>query len=138
MILRAAGVGFLLWLAFTAAFRFAGQYFFIPDETLMLALFIATPLLMAALTFLLLRLLREARGDEAEAAIGLAFPGMFLDVFVTREFPSVFPNLDPALDGAFGALLLLAYGAVVLTGLMSTRLAPQDERIGLPGPDSET
>jgi hypothetical protein len=28
------GLGFLLWLAVAAAFRFGGQYFFVPDESL--------------------------------------------------------------------------------------------------------
>jgi len=129
MILRAAAVGFLIWLIATAAFRFFGQYFFVPDEGPRFILFVSAPFLMVILTLILLRLLREARGDEAEAAVALAFPGMLLDAFVVHEFSRVFPNLDPTLDSAFGALMLLSYGTVVLTGLMTTRLAPRDELV---------
>jgi len=129
MILRAAAVGFLVWLIATAAFRFAGQYFFVPDEGPRFILFVAAPFAMVLLTLVLLRLLREARGDEAEAAVALAFPGMLLDAFVVHEFSRVFPNLDPTLDSAFGALMLLSYGAVIVTGLMTTRLAPRDELV---------
>jgi Family of unknown function (DUF5367) len=129
MILRAMGLGFLLWLATAAAFRFGGQFFFVPDETPRLIAFIAAPIVAIVLTFTLLKLLREASGDEGEAAVGLAFPGMLLDVFISHEFPRVFPNIDPTLDGAFAALALLFYAAVLFTGLMMTRLSPQDERI---------
>lgn len=129
MILRAMGLGFLLWLALIAAFRFIGQYVFNPDETTRLALFLAAPIVGALLTFVLLKLLREARGDEAEAAIGLAFPGMLLDVFVFHEFPRALPNIDPTLDGTFAALAILFNAAIIFTGLCMTRLAPKDERV---------
>jgi hypothetical protein len=129
MILRAMGLGFVIWLIATAIFRFAGQMFFLPDETPRLILFMATPVVVALITVLALRLLKEARGDEAEAAVGLALPGMLLDAFVTHEFAQVFPNLDPALDSTFGALMLLAYGTVLFVGLSMTKLAPQDERV---------
>jgi Family of unknown function (DUF5367) len=129
MILRAMGLGFLLWLAIAAAFRFGGQYFFLPDETPRMITFIAAPIVAVVVTFVVLKLLHEARGDEGEAAIGLAFPGMLLDVFVSYEFSRVFPNIDPTLDGTFAALALLFYASVLFTGLMMTRLAPQDERL---------
>jgi hypothetical protein len=129
MILRAMGLGFLVWLVITAAFRFAGESFFTPDETPRLMCFVAAPILGALTAFLLLRLLREASGDEAEASIGIAFPGLLLNVFVAHEFPRVFPNLDPTLDGAFAALAMLFAAAILFTGLSMTRLAPQDERL---------
>ena len=120
---------FILWLAATLAFRFYGQVFFYPDEQLQLMLLIGAPIAMALITFVLLRILGEARGDEAEAAIALAFPGMALDVYVVANFASVFPNLDQSLSEAFAALLLASYGAVIFTGLLMTRLSPQDERL---------
>jgi hypothetical protein len=129
MIMRAMGLGFLLWLAATLVFRFAGQYFFLPDESARLILFVATPFAVGLTTFLCLRLLNVAPGDEGEGALGLAIPGMLLDAFITHEFGRVLPNLDPTLDGAFGALMLLGYGAILFTGLLMTRLAPQDERV---------
>jgi hypothetical protein len=129
MIMRAMGLGFVLWLIATAIFRFAGQMFFLPDETPRMILFIATPIVVGLVTVLALKLLKEARGDEAEAAVGLALPGMLLDTFIVHEFAQVFPNLDPALDSIFGALMLLAYATVLFVGLSMTTLAPQDERV---------
>ncbi len=129
MIIRAAIAGFVLWLIGTLAFRLAGTYFFYPDENLLLGLFIAAPLVMIAVTWALMKLLGVAPGDQAEAAVGIALPGMALDVFATREFSTVFPDLDPTLDATFGALMLAAYAAVVFAGILFTRIAPQDERL---------
>ena len=129
MIMRAMGLGFVLWLIASIVFRFAGQYFFTPEETPRIIVFVATPIIIGIVTFLSLRLLKEAHGDEGEAALGLAIPGMLLDAFIVHEFPRVFPNLDPTLDGAFAALTLLAYSTVLFVGLSMTKLAPQDERV---------
>jgi hypothetical protein len=129
MIIRAALTGIVLWFAAMAAFRFVGAAFFYPDETLLVSLFIGAPVLMAALSWALMRLLGVARGDEAEAAIAMALPGMIFSVYVTSEFSTLFPLLDPVLDAAFGALMLEAYAAMLFTGILFTRLAPQDERL---------
>jgi hypothetical protein len=129
MILRAMGLGFLLWLAVAAAFRFFGQMFFIPDEGPRLIAFLSAPVIGVAAAFICLKLLHEARGDEGEAAIGIALPTMFLNGFITHEFPRAFPNLDPTLDATFGAWSLLFAASILFMGLSLTRLAPQDERI---------
>jgi prolipoprotein diacylglyceryltransferase len=129
MILKAAAVGFLLWLVATAAFRFAGQYFFVPDPTWQTVLFVACVPVVALITMGVLKLLHEDPSDRAEAAIALAFPGMLLDAYVTNQFDVVFPNLDPILGQNFGALMLLAYATMIITGLFFTRLAAKDERL---------
>ncbi len=127
MILRAMGLGFLLWLAVAATFRFAGQMFFLPDGRLIA--YLSAPIVGVVATMLLLRLLHEARGDEGEAAIGIALPTLFLNGFMTHEFASTLPNLDPTLDATFGAWSLLFCGSILMVGLFMTQLAPQDERV---------
>jgi hypothetical protein len=127
MILRAMGLGFLLWLTVAAVFRFAGQMFFLPDGR-MLA-FLSAPVVGVVATFIILKLLREARGDEGEAAIGVALPTLFLNGFLAHEFPRAFPNIDPTLDATFGAWSLLFCGSILFMGLSMTKLAPQDERV---------
>lgn len=129
MILRAMALGFVLWLAQAAALRFAGAYFFTSEWAPTIVAFAITIVAAAAVTFLLLKLLREAHGDEAEAAICIAFPGLVFDAFLTHQFSSIFPDLDPALDGVFAAHAMAAAAAIVFTGLFFTRLAPQDERL---------
>ena len=101
MIIRAMFLGFLLWLAVAAAFRFGGQYFFLPDESLRLVTFVS----------------------GAAAGLILGF------IFLTHEFPNAFPNLDATLDATFGAWSLLFGGAILFVGLLTTKVAPQDERI---------
>jgi hypothetical protein len=127
MIMRAMGLGFLLWLAVAAVFRFAGQLFFLPDGRLIA--FLSAPVVGVVATFVLLKLLGEARGDEREAAIGIALPTLFLNGFLTHEFPRAFPNIDPTLDATFGAWSLLFAASILFMGLSMTSLAPQDERI---------
>ncbi len=129
MIIRAMALGFVLWLAVAAAFRFAGQYFFLPDESLRLLTFLSAPVVGLLLGFVFLKLLGEAKGDEGEAAIGLALPVLLLNGFLTHEFPKAFPNLDVTLDATFGAWSLLFGGSILFVGLWTTKLAPQDERL---------
>ena len=129
MIIRAALLGLIGWFAATLAFRFLGEIFFYPDAGGHLLMFIATPIAMVAATWLAMKLLGVQSGDQAEAAIGLALPGMALDAYAIIEFSTVFPNLDPTLDGVFGALMLTAYAAIAFAGLLFTRLQPQDERL---------
>jgi len=129
MILRAMGLGFVLWLANAALFRFAGPYFFSPSPTTPILLFAVTAALGAAIAFVFLRLLREAPGDEGEAAIAVAFPSLLLNAFLAYNFPVAFPNLDVTLDGIYGALALVYGAAMVFMGLMLTRLQAQDERV---------
>ncbi len=129
MIMRAMGLGFLMWLAVAAAFRFGGQYFFLPDESLRLVTFLSAPVVGAVLGYIFLKLLGETSGDEGEASIGLALPVILLNGFLTHEFPNAFPNLDATLDATFGAWSLLFGGSILFVGLWNTKLSPQDERV---------
>jgi hypothetical protein len=129
MILRAMGLGFVLWLANAALFRFAGQYFFQPSVAPPYLLFAIVIAVGAAMTFMCLRALGAARGDEGEAAVAVAFPSLLLNAVLTHEFAMIFPNLDAGLDGVYGGLAMLYAASMVFTGLVMTRLAPQDERV---------
>jgi hypothetical protein len=129
MILRGMGLGFLLWLANAALFRFAGQYFFFPSVAPPFLLFAVAAAIGAIITIVLLKLLREARGDECEAAVAVAFPSLLLNAFLTHEFAMAFRNLDAGLDGVYGGLAMFYAAAMVFTGLAMTKLAPQDERL---------
>jgi hypothetical protein len=129
MILRAMGLGFFLWLAVAAAFRFGGQYFFLPDESLRLVTFLSAPVVGVVLGFICLKLLGEASGDEGEAAIGLALPVLMLNGFLTHEYATAFPNLDETLDATYGAWSLLFGASILFVGLWTTKLAAQDERV---------
>ncbi len=129
MILRAMAIGFVLWLVNAALFRFAGDAFFAPSVAPPYLLFAAAAAIGAGLTFLCVRMLGAARGDEGEAAVSIAFPSLLLNGVLTQEFAMVFPNLDAALDGVYGGLAMYYGAAMAFTGLLMTRLAPKDERL---------
>jgi hypothetical protein len=48
---------------------------------------------------------------------------------LTYDFATIFPNLDGALDGVYGAMAMVYSAAMVLTGLIMTRLADKDLRL---------
>ena len=129
MILRAMGLGFVLWLVNAALFRFLGQNLFYPDAATTYTAAAVVIVAGVAITWLLLKLLKEAPGDEGEAAICVAFPSLLLNALLTYNFATIFTNLDPALDGVYGGLAMLYAASMSFTGLMMTRLAPQDERL---------
>ena len=129
MIMRAMAIGFVLWLINAAIFRFAGQYFFLPDVAPPFALAGVVAALGALITFVVLKLMREAPGDEGEAAVSLALPSLLLNALLLHEFGQIFPNLDSALDGVYGALAMIYAAAMIFTGLLMTRISPSDERV---------
>lgn len=129
MILRGMGLGFVLWLINAALFRFFGQYFFTPSVAPPVLMFAIAAIIGTAITFVLLKLLREARGDEGEAAVSVAFPSLLLNALLTYDFATIFPNLDGALDGVYGAMAMVYGAAMVFTGLLVTQLADKDQRV---------
>lgn len=129
MILRAMAIGFVLWLINAAIFRFAGQYFFLPGVAPPYVLFVAVAAIGAVITFVVLKFLREAPGDECEAAASIAMPSLILNALLIHEFGQLFPNLDSALDGVYGALAMIYAASMTFTGLLMTRIAPADERV---------
>ncbi len=129
MIIRAMAIGFVLWFINAVIFRFAGQFFFVPDVAPPYVLFLSVAIVGVLTAFIVLKALREAPGDEGEAAVSVALPSLLLNALLVHEFREIFPNLDSALDGVFGALAMIYAAAMSLTGLMMTRLAPQDERV---------
>jgi len=129
MIVRAMGLGFLLWLAIAVAFRFAGHYVFRPEMDTRLIVYVSAPLLGIVAGLVLMQVLREAPGDEGEAAIGLSFPALVLNAVAALEFDLAFPNLNTSTAPLFGAWTLLFVGAILFVGLWMTKLAPQDERV---------
>lgn len=129
MIVRGMLLGFFLWLANAAIFRFAGQYFFYPGVAPPYLLLVAVAVIGALMTYVLLKLLKEAPGDEGEAALSISLPSLLLNALLVYGFADIFPNLDGALDGVYGALAMVYAASQGLTGLMMTRLAPEDERI---------
>lgn len=122
MIARWMIVGFILWLVITLAFRFVGQEVFTAGPGGISWLFMTLPLLMFALTWFLLKLFKVDPTDRAEAASIFAVPGLLVGIYEINSFRYVFPNLDPSLDVSFAALMFASYAAVIIAGIVSSRL----------------
>ena len=115
-------VGFLLWIAVAVAFRFYGQLVFHPGEDGVSWSFLILPAVLLVVTYLVLKLLRVAPTDRAEAASVLAVPGLLGGIYEVNSFIYVFPNLDPSLVPQFAALMFACYAAVILAGIVTSRL----------------
>jgi hypothetical protein len=115
-------VGVGLWLLAILTFRLVGQVLLPPDNDGRIALvFVATVPLMAMLAFAVYSLLDVPPDRRLTAATLIVLPGMVLDAVLVTTFETVFTNMAPAVGSAFGGLLLLAYAAVLLTGIVPLR-----------------
>jgi hypothetical protein len=121
MIARWMIVGLVLWLAIAAAFRFVGQEVLQPGDSLMW-LFLTLPVGMLVVTYALLKMMRVAPTDRAEAASVMAVPGLLAGIYQITSYSAVFPNLDASLNGAFASLMFACYAAVIIAGIVASRL----------------
>lgn len=113
--------GLGIWLAATAALRFAGQRVLHPDDvTRTLILFAISFPLMALLARRLCRRLHVPSEAWPAAAISLALPTLLLDPFSSAFFPAVFPNIPASAAGIFGGWMLWCC-AGALTGVIFRR-----------------
>lgn len=122
MIARWLIVGFLLFIGISLGFRFGGQYFFVGGKDGLVWAFLVIPVLMFAITWGLLKVLAVDATDRSEAASVLALPGLAIGTYEINSFAAVFPNLDPNLSNTFAALMFLCYGAIIGSGILSSRL----------------
>lgn len=111
--------GVLVWIIATLVFRLFGQFLLIPNNvTLTVFLFgLAVPL-MLGMMILLYRWQSIGSADRPQAAMRFALPGMLLDVGSIAFFAQVFPNMHPSVNPWFAALMLWAYGLVLVSGFL--------------------
>lgn len=122
MIARWAIVGMVLWLVVALAFRVFGGSVFVDGSGVVPSLFLTVPLVIGAVTYLLIRVLRVAHSDRAEAASVFAAAGLIVGVFEVTSYQQAFPDLPLALRDEFAALIFACVAAVVFVGLVSSRV----------------
>ena len=115
--------GFLVWLGASLIFRFLGQVFFIPDNTLLIVLsFIFVVPLILVLTFPIYKLKKiQENEDRIKAAVFIALPGMLIDSVVLIYFDQVFVNLSVETDRFFASWLMWAYSLILFTGFYNNK-----------------
>lgn len=114
-------VGFLLWIAVAVAFRFYGHLVFNGDAGISWT-FMILPVAFLVVTFLVMKFMGVAQSDRAEAASILAVPGLLVGIYEINSFSYVFPNLSPALAPQFAALMFACFAAVIVSGIVTSRL----------------
>lgn len=122
MIARWMIVGFVLWIAIAVAFRLVGDTVFTTGQDGVSWLFMTLPVALLVITFLFLKVLKVGHSDRAEAASIMAVPGLLVGIYEINSFNYVFPNLDPSLGPQFAALMFACYAAVILAGIVTSRL----------------
>jgi hypothetical protein len=122
MIVRWLIVGFVLWIAVALGFRFVGDQVFVGGPGGVSWMFMIAPVVMLIVTFLFLKVLNVAQTDRAEAASIMALPGLLVGIYEINSFTNVFPNLDPSLDTTFASLMFACYAAVIIAGIVTSRL----------------
>jgi hypothetical protein len=123
MIARWMIVGFVLWLALTVAFRFVGEGVFTEGPAGGISwLFMTAPLVMFGLTYGLLKVFKVDPTDRSEAASIFAVPGLLIGIYEINSFRFVFPDLPEHLNKEFAALMFACYAAVIIAGIVSSRL----------------
>lgn len=113
------GAGFLVWVAATVVVYLLGPAILRPETPLVTAgLYLAMLPSMFLLAVGLFRYRGVVGTDRVLAATLLVLPGMAFDSLVVPFFGSVFPGIDPAMAGAFGGIVLVAYVEVLVTGYL--------------------
>ncbi|MFC7686628.1 DUF5367 domain-containing protein [Ureibacillus sp. GCM10028918] len=114
--------GFLVWLGASAIFRLTGQFFFTPDNPVLLIVsYILVVPLILVLTLPIYRWKNVNAYQQLKAAIFIALPGMLLDTIALIFFSNIFVNLEPETDRIFGSWLLWAYSLILLSGFLSIK-----------------
>ena len=121
------GVGILVWFVATLALRIAGHVLLPPDDPSRVAfVYAATVPLMAMLAFAVYSLLDVPPTRRLTAATLLVLPGMVLDAALLTSFESIFPQMAPSAGPSIAGVLLLAYAAVLLTGVVPLTYVRQE------------
>ncbi len=118
-IVPVLGVGFVIWFLATLAFRFAGQFFFITESPVILAiLYLAVIPSLALISVITFKKLKLSGLENVVAGVLLVLPGMIIDTFVIQFFQDIFPNMPSGRAAAFGSWLMWAYSIVLLTSII--------------------
>jgi len=77
---------------------------------------------LLVVTFAFLKILKVAPTDRSEAASIMAVPGLLIGIYTINSFQFVFPNIDQSLGPQFAALMFACYAAVIIAGIVTSRL----------------
>lgn len=119
---RWMAVGFALWIGLAAAFSAFGNVVLQPGPGGVSWAFLTLPLALLIITYLAVKIMNVPQTDRSEAATTIAVPGLLVGLYEIDRFGALFPNIDPSISSEFAALMFACYAAVILAGIVSSRL----------------
>jgi Family of unknown function (DUF5367) len=122
LTVRWMALGFAFWIGLAAAFSAFGGFALLPGPGGVSWAFLTLPLALLILTYLVVKLMGVPQNDRSEAATTMAVPGFLVGLYEVDRFAVLFPNLDPSIGNEFAALMFACYAAVILAGIVSSRL----------------
>lgn len=118
-IIPVLGIGFLIWLLATLAFRLVGHLFFITESPIIFTtLYVVVTLLLVILSVITFKQFKLIEFENVIAGVLLVLPGMIIDTFAIQFFSDFFPNMETSKAAAFGSWLMWAYSTVLLTSII--------------------
>ena len=122
LTVRWMALGFAFWIGLAAAFSAFGNLALQPGPGGVSYAFLTLPLALLVLTYIVVKIMGVAVNDRSEAATTMAVPGFLVGLYEVDRFGVLFPNLDPSIGSEFAALMFACYAAVIIAGLVSSRL----------------
>ncbi|WP_343532018.1 DUF5367 family protein [Pedobacter sp.] len=112
-------VGFLVWLSATILFRLVGQYFFIVDNALIMAvLYLILIPALGIISTSVFNKFKLGNLESIKSAAIMVLPGMILDTVCIQFFENLFPNMPEIYSKTFASWLMFAYAIVLIFGLL--------------------
>jgi hypothetical protein len=111
--------GLSVWLLGTLVIRFVGQWLFLPDSALAVAILflLSAPAMLGIMQFSYAWTNTQA-SDKVLGAVYAMIPGLLLDGLLYAMPKVLFPNLSVAAAGLVAAWLLWCYGWIVISAFL--------------------
>lgn len=122
LTVRWMAVGFAFWIALAGAFSAFGNLALQPGPGGVSWAFLTLPLALLIITYIVVKIMGVPVNDRSEAATTMVVPGFLVGLYEVDRFAVLFPNLDPSIGSEFAALMFACYAAVILAGIVSSRL----------------
>ncbi|MEZ5955847.1 MAG: DUF5367 family protein [Hyphomonadaceae bacterium] len=122
LTVRWMALGFGLWIALAALLSAFGNLVLQPGPGGVSWAFLTLPLALLVLTYVAMKIMNVPQTDRSEAATSIAVPGLLVGLYEIDRFGVLFPGIDPSISSEFAALMFACYAAVILAGIVSSRL----------------
>jgi len=123
LTLWALGFGLLIWFEAAATIRFFGDYIFVPDRLVWMAIiFAGTAVLAFSIGWFYFYCFKTPPAQRAASALLICAVGLLGDTGILMQPGFFFPSMTNQQIAWFGAWFAWGYGIGLLSGLWPSRL----------------